>query len=69
MVTTRNFPNGSQRIDTISYFFGKDKTALIIYGKRKDPDMRMVFNPKELSITNLFEMNGKKSGYILPMDD
>ena len=69
LVVNHYYPNGNERIDTISYFFGKDKTAIIIYGKRRDPDMRMVFSPKDSTITNLFEMNGKKTGYILPMDE
>lgn len=69
LLTTHHYPNGNTRHDTISYFFGKEKTAVIVYGKRKDPDMRMVFSPKDSTITCLFEMNGRKGGYILPMDD
>ncbi|WP_339677332.1 hypothetical protein [Cyclobacterium marinum] len=68
LVVRHHFPNGNERIDTISYFLGKAKSAIIIYGKRRDPDMRMVFNKQDSTITNLFEMNGKKGGYILPMD-
>lgn len=68
LVVRHHYPNGNERIDTISYFLGKDKSAMIMYGKRRDPDMRMVFNKQDSTITNLFEMNGKKGGYILPMD-
>lgn len=69
LVVRHHYPNGNERNDTISYFLGKDKSALVIYGKRRDPDMRMVFNKQDSTITNLFEMNGKKGGYILPMDN
>ncbi len=69
LVVTHYYPNGNERSDTISYYFGKDKTAIIIYGRRRDPDMRMVFSPKDSTITSLFEMNGRKGGFILPMDD
>ena len=69
MITMHNYPHGNERIDTISYFFGSEKTALIIYGKRKDPDLRMVFSPGDSTITSLFEMNGRKGGFILPMDE
>lgn len=69
LIATHHYLNGNIRSDTISYFFGKEKTAIIIYGRRRDPDMRMVFSPKDSTITSLFEINGRKGGYILPMDD
>lgn len=69
LLVSHHYPNGKERSDTISYFFGQEQTAIIIYGKRRDPDMRMVFSPKDSTITSLFEMNGKKGGFILPMDD
>ncbi|GAB2992284.1 hypothetical protein [uncultured Cyclobacterium sp.] len=69
LVVRHHYPNGNERNDTISYFLGKEKSAMIIYGKRRDPDMRMVFNKQDSTITNLFEMNGKKGGYILPMNE
>ena len=69
LVVTHYYPNGNERCDTISYFFGREKTAIIMYGRRRDPDMRMVFSPKDSTITSLFEMNGRKGGYILRMDD
>jgi len=69
LITTQHYPNGNVRSDTIAYFFGKEKTAIIIYGRRRDPDMRLVFSPKDSTITSLFEMNGRKGGFILPMDE
>ena len=69
LVATHYYPNGNERSDTISYYFGKEKTAIIIHAKRRNPDMRMVFNPKDSTITSLFEINGKKGGFILPMDN
>ena len=61
--------NGKNLGDTLSYYFGKDKTALIIHAKRNQPDLRLVFNPQDSTITGLFEQYGKKGGYILPMND
>ncbi len=69
LVATQQYPNGNTRNDTISYYFGNEKTAILIYGRRNDPDMRMVFNSLDATITSLFEMNGKKGGFILPMDE
>jgi len=69
MHLTQAYQNGNTRTDTLSYFFGKNRTALIIHGRRNQPDMRLIFNFTDTTITNLFEMNGKKGGYILPMDN
>ncbi len=69
LVGIQNYPNGNERSDTISYYFGDDKTAILIYGRRNDPDMRMVFSPLDTTITSLYELNGKKGGFILPMDE
>lgn len=69
LVATQQYPNGNERSDTISYYFGGNMTAILIYGRRNDPDMRMVFNQKDTTITSLYEMNGKKGGFILPMDE
>lgn len=69
LIAEQNYPNGNARSDTISYYFGNEKTAIVIHDKRNQPDMRMVFHPADSAITALFEINGKKSGYILPMND
>lgn len=69
LIATQNYPNNNVRNDTISYFFGDNKTAILIYGRRTDTDMRMVFNPADNTITSLFELNGKKGGFILPMNE
>lgn len=69
LVSTQHYPNGNVRSDTISYYFGKEKTAIVIYGRRNDPDMRMVFSPPDTTITSLYELRGKKGGFILPMDE
>jgi len=66
---TQKYKNGNSRTDTISYYFNVDRTAMIIHGRQNQPDMRMIFNFSDTTITNLFEMNGRKGGYILPMDD
>jgi len=69
MIATRHSTNGNVRHDTIGYFFENEKTAMMIHGRRNEPDKRMVFNPSDTTITCLFEMNGRKSGYVLPMDE
>lgn len=69
LVATQQYQNGNERSDTISYFFGEKKTAIIIHGRRNQPDMRMVFDFDDATITSLFELNGKKGGYILPMNE
>ena len=38
----------------------KEKTALIIHAKGNQPDLRLVFNPADETITGLFEINDKK---------
>lgn len=69
LIATQNYPNGNVRSDTISYYLGTNKTAIVIHGRRNNPDMRIVFNTLDSTITSLYEMNGKKSGYVLPMDE
>ncbi|MBL1215462.1 MAG: DUF4412 domain-containing protein [Ignavibacteriae bacterium] len=69
LTATQHYANGNIRSDTISYYFGKEKTAIMIYGRRNNPDMKMIFSPIDSTITTLFEMNDKKGGYILPMDE
>ncbi|MBD3630401.1 DUF4412 domain-containing protein [Cyclobacterium sp.] len=69
LVASQNFPNGNTRADTMSFYFGCEKTAIIIHAKGSQPDMRMVFHPSDASITALFEMKGQKGGYVLPMND
>ncbi|MDC8000493.1 hypothetical protein POV26_05565 [Aequorivita todarodis] len=61
--------SGNKHSDSVSYFFGKDKTAIIIHAGGNQPDLRLVFSPADSTITGLFEMNGKKGGYILPMNN
>jgi hypothetical protein len=61
-------PDNNNQSDTLSFFFGESKTALIIHARRNQPDLRLVFSPKDSTITGLFEMNEKKGGYILPMN-
>lgn len=62
LIATQHSTAGNMRHDTVVYFFGKEKTAMLIHGRRNQPDMRMVFNPADTTITCLFEMNGRKSG-------
>ncbi|WP_439483119.1 DUF4412 domain-containing protein [Cyclobacterium plantarum] len=69
LIASQAFPNGTTRADTMSFYFGREKTAIIIHAKGSQPDMRMVFHPSAASITALFEMKGRKGGYVLPMND
>lgn len=68
LVVSLEYQNGNKRSDTLSYYFGKEKTALLIHSKRNQPDLRLVFNVKDSTITGLFEQHNKKGGYILPMN-
>ncbi|MCB0806216.1 MAG: hypothetical protein KDC05_10490 [Bacteroidales bacterium] len=69
LVVNQQSPGGNERIDTVSYYFSGEKTAVVIHGRSKsDPGIRLVFNSSDSTITGLFEMNGKKGGYVLPMD-
>ena len=67
-ITSQESQNGNTRIDTMNYFFGKEKTALIIKAGGNQPDLRLVFSKADSTITGLFKNNGKKGGYILPMN-
>ncbi|MCW8980569.1 MAG: hypothetical protein OQJ83_04210 [Altibacter sp.] len=61
--------SGNRHTDSISYFFGEDKTSIIIRTGGNQPDLQLIFNPTDSIITGLFETNGKKGGYILPMNE
>lgn len=69
LIASQTNKSGNTRTDTISYHFDENRTAIIIHAKRNQPDLRMVFSFEDTTITSLFEINGKKGGYILPMDD
>ncbi|WP_203296339.1 hypothetical protein [Luteirhabdus pelagi] len=69
LITEQVYANGNTRIDSADYHFGKEKVALHIYARGKPDELRLIFNPSDTTITGLFEMNGRKSGYILPMNN
>jgi len=69
LVASQNYTNGNIQRDTISYYFGNEKTAILIHGRGESQNMRMVFSTSDTIITSLFEINGKKGGFILPMND
>ncbi len=69
LIVTQNYQNGNERMDTLSYYFGTEKTALIIHAKGNQPDLRLVFHEADSTIIGLYEQNGRKGGYILPMND
>ena len=69
LVALQEYPNGNERSDTISYYFGENQTAMVLPGRGGDPEFRLVFDPQAATITGLFEMNGRKGGYVLPMTE
>ena len=69
LITEQAYANGNTRIDSADYHFGKEKVALHIYARGKPDELRLIFNPSDTTITGLFEINGRKSGYILPMNN
>ena len=69
LVIHQYYTNGNVSTDTVSYYFTKEKTALYFHGKTKNSDLKLIFHPSDTTITGLFEINGRKGGYILPMDE
>lgn len=69
LITSQVNKNGIQRVDSISYYFGETKTAIIMRAGGKQPDLRLIFHPADSTITGLFELKGNKGGYILPMNE
>ena len=69
LIASQENVSENSRRDTISYFFGKEKQAIIIHAQRNQPNLRLVFSTQDSTITGLFEMKGKKGGYILPMNE
>ncbi|RDK86992.1 hypothetical protein [Marinirhabdus gelatinilytica] len=67
-IATQQYLNGNVRSDTIQYFFAEEKLAIIIKAGGNQPDLRLLFQPADSTITGLFEHNGNKGGYILPMN-
>jgi hypothetical protein len=68
-IMTQEYQNGNTRTDTISYTFAEAKSAIIIHARGNQPDLRLIFHPGDSTITGLFEQNGRKGGYILPMNE
>lgn len=66
---TLTYKNDRKSSDTINYYFTETKTAIYIHTPSNQPDMKMIFDFVDSTITSLFEVNGKKSGFILPMDE
>lgn len=69
LYATLTYKNDRKSSDTINYYITDTKTAIYIHTPSNQPDMKMIFDFVDSTITSLFEMNGKKGGYILPMDD
>ncbi len=69
LYATLTYQNGEENIDTINYYITETKSAIYIHPPRNQPDMKMIFDFVDSTITSLFEMNGKKGGFILPMDE
>ena len=59
----------NKRSDTIEYYFAQTKTAIVIHGRKTDEKLRLIFDFNDSTITGLYELNGNKGGYILPIDE
>ncbi|MDC7995464.1 hypothetical protein [Altibacter sp. HG106] len=68
LIVSQLYKNGKESVDTLSYYFGTEKTALVIHARGNQPDLRLVFHEADSTITGLYEQQGKKGGYILPMN-
>jgi hypothetical protein len=69
LITAQVNANGHVRDNTISFYFSETQTAIIMHAKGNQPEMRLIFTPADSTIVGLFEVNGTKSGYILPMNE
>lgn len=68
MSVSQAYKNGKERSTNMGFALAKDKTAMKIAAQGNDPEIKLIFDFPAKTITQLFEMNGKKSGFILPMD-
>ena len=69
LVSTRTNSSGTTSSDSISYSFEGPNTAILIYGRDGQPDVRMIFEPEEKTITQLHEINGLKGGFVFTMTE
>jgi hypothetical protein len=69
LYATLTYKNDRKSSDTINYYITDTKSAIYIHTPSNQPDMKMIFDFVDSTITSLFEINGKKGGYILPMDE
>lgn len=42
---------------------------MVIHGRGGQPDVRMLFDPSAKTITQLFQMNGRRGGFLFPMTE
>lgn len=61
--------SGTTRSDSITYSFEGPNTATMVHGNNGQPDVRVIFEPEEKTITQLHEINGLKGGFVFAMSE
>lgn len=69
LVTSQTNSSGITRWDSIAYSFEGPNTAIMMFGQRGQPDVRLLFDPAAKTITQLHEINGKKGGFVFAMSE
>ncbi len=69
LVSTQTNGSGVARTDSITYHFQGANTAIVMHGHNNEPGVRLIFDPAARTITQLFEMNGRKGGFVFPMSE
>ena len=69
LTTSQTNSSGVTRNDSITYAFQGANAAMLVHGRKGQPDMRLVFDPEAKTITQLFEMNGRKGGFVFAMSE
>lgn len=69
LITSQTNKSDNTRTDSITYAFQGTDAAMLIHGRNGQPDVRMIFDQEARTITQLFEMNGRKGGFVFPMTE
>ena len=68
LISIQKYKNGNVRYDTLNYEFFEDTTIITVQAKGNQPDIKMIFDFKDSTISTSFKINGRDGGYTLPMD-
>lgn len=69
LISSQTNSSGTTRTDSITYAFEGTNVAMIIHDQHGQPDVPMVFDAGAKTITQLFEMNRRKGGFVFPMTE